>query len=246
MKSQKTQAAFVKSQVAIGSLTADVFVCQESGHYFYSLTSVAALIGKSESSARSFLTSKAFKALHGGDFQPAVFTAENLKYILLPCDVAFAYLINWVAKGSQEALIIVKALGSESLEIRAAKAFQELTPTKVDTIQWKTNQRIMSIHELNEYRKGIGKAWLDKFAGGKIHDRLTMLVFGQTASEAILANPLVDGRPTVGLNHQEDPELMEILIACKVESLRYKKGTHEEMVDRAYETVMKRRQQRLA
>lgn len=54
---------FVKSTVQIGSISTDVFVCQESSDYFYSLTSITALIDKSESSARSFFNSKAFKAI---------------------------------------------------------------------------------------------------------------------------------------------------------------------------------------
>lgn len=119
---------FTKTSVQIGTTFATVFLAKESNEYFYSLTSIAELIGKPPLSPFQFLKSRAFKAILPEGFNPFQFSdGTGATYKLLPCDVASSYLMYWCSKGDKLAVTIVSALMSESLELRAKNAFGTLT-----------------------------------------------------------------------------------------------------------------------
>lgn len=239
---------FTKTSVQIGSTLATVFLANESSEYFYSLTSIAELIGKPPSSASEFLTSKVFKAIYSKEFQPRSFQEDNIIYKLLPCDVASLYLTYWCSKGNKAATAIVVALTVESLELRARKAFGTLTPETVTQIQQKTDDELIT--ELRVDAKALHNLFQRACYGASmspsaVHDRITKLVFGYTAKEA-RDLPMTDLKDDVWLNeaiginheHTKDKALMQVYRDVKTKIFSYKKGTWEEKVDRAYQEAI--------
>ena len=233
---------FTKSTAQIGTTIADVFICQESNDYFYSLTSISGLIEKPHNSALQFLSSKAFKTLHGESFQPYTFTEKNQTYKLLPCWVASAYLMYWCTKGNGSAVQIVSALMQESLELRAAKAFGQLTVEKVVETQEKTNEYLAtkSRREAKEEHCAFQRScWQLGFVPSTVHDYLTKLVFGYSAKEArelpeVNYEDSIWEDPEIGINHHEEPILMELYRAIKRRFISYRKGTYVDRINRAY------------
>lgn len=233
---------FIKSTAQIGNTTADVFICQESNDYFYSWTSIAELIGKDESSARKFFKSKAFKAIQGEDFQPVQFQLENISYKLIPCNTALEYLMNWCSKGNGQAAQVIMSLAKESLELRAAKAFGQLTVEKVVENQEKTNEYLAtkSRREAKDEHCAFQRScWQLGFVPSTVHDYLTKLVFGYSAKEArelpeVNYEDSIWGDSEIGINHHEEPLLMELYRSIKRRFISYRKGTYKDRVDRAY------------
>lgn len=232
---------FVKSTTQIGTIFADVFV-SESNDYFYSLTSIAGLIGKADNSALQFLRSKAFKAIRRETFQPYSFQLENIIYKLVPCDIALDYLMKWCSKGNGEALQVVKALAQESLELRAAKAFGQLTVEKVVQTQEKTNEYLAtkSRREAKDEHCAFQRScWQLGFVPSTVHDYLTKLVFGYSAKEArelpeVNYEDSIWEDPEIGINHHEEPLLMELYRSIKRRFISYRKGTYVDRINRAY------------
>lgn len=234
--------SFTKSTVQIGSTIADVFISDETNEYFYSLTSIAALIEKPDNSALRFLGSKAFKAIQGEGFQPYTFVEGNKTYKLLPCNVSSAYLMYWCTKGNGNAAQVVSALMQESLELRAAKAFGQLTVEKVVQTQEKTNEYLAtkSRREAKDEHCSFQRScWQLGFVPSTVHDYLTKLVFGYSAKEA-RELPEVDYSDSIwedseiGINHHEEPILMELYRSIKRRSISYRKGTYVDRINRAY------------
>jgi|SRR4028118_338609 hypothetical protein len=233
---------FTKSTVQIGSLFADVFVSDKTNDYFYSLTSTADLIGKTPDSALRFLKSKAFKAIWGDAFQPCTFTEKNQTYKLLPCKVVSAYLMYWCTKGNENAAQVVSALMQESLELRAAKVFGQLTVEKVEVIQEKTNEYLATKarkEAKDEHCAFQRSCWQLGFVPSTVHDYLTKLVFSYSAKEA-RELPEVNYEDSIwedleiGINHHEEPILMELYRAIKRRFISYRRGTYKDRINRAY------------
>lgn len=235
--------SYVKSQTTIGSTKATVFQCQASGEYFYSLSSAAELVGKTPFSPTQFLNSKGFKVNHSTGFSPTQFSDETgAEYKLLPCDVVLEYLMHWCGKGDKQALAVVMALAKESLEIRAASAFNSMTLDKVREIHQATNEELATEarREAREEHMSFQRAcWQLGFQPATTHDYLTTLVFGATALEAI-KTPLTGYSDTVwqnelvGINHHPDPLLMKLYRQVKKRCMSYTKGTYQERINRAY------------
>jgi hypothetical protein len=240
---------FTKTSVNIGSITATVFLSHESGEYFYSLTSVADLIGKPPFSPSQFLASRAFKASHPEGFNPSQFSDETgATYKLLPCYIASSYLMYWCTKGDKLAASIVSSLMNESLELRARKAFNTLTVEEVEKVQQKTDDDLIT--ELRVDAKSLHNlfqraCYSSNMNPSLVHDRITKLVFGYTAKEA-RELPMTDLKDEVWLNeaiginheHTKDKALMQIYRDVKTKIFSYRKGTWEEKVDRAYQEAI--------
>ena len=241
---------FTKTSVRIGNNIATVFLAHGSNEYFYSLTSIAELIGKPPFSPSQFLQSKAFKAIRPEGFNPSQFSDETgATYKLLPCDVASNYLTYWCSKGDRLAVTIVSALMSESLELRAKTAFGTLTTeSAIESLQ-KTNDKLTT--EIRVDAKANHNIFQRACYGSKmnpslVHDRITKLVFGYTAKEArdLPMTDLPDDvwlNEAIGINHEhtKNPVLMQQYRDIKTKIFSYRKEkTWEEKVDRAYKEVI--------
>jgi len=232
---------FNKSTIQIGSTSADVFV-SETNDYFYSLTSTAALIGKPDNSALRFLTSKSFKAMYGESFQPYTFTEKNQDYKLLPCKVVSSYLMYWCTKGNGEAAKVISSLMQESLELRAAKAFNQLTVEKVIQVQKLSDEYLVTKarrEAKDEHCAFQRSCWQLGFVPSTVHDYLTKLVFGYTAKEArelpeVNFEDEIWEDSEIGINHHEEPILMNLYQAIKRRFISYRKGTYIDRINRAY------------
>ena len=116
--------------VQIGSLTVDGFMLPD-GNYRMSQTQAAECVGKPEINARRFLDSKAIKALLGQGYTPDSIEIEassdqlrgQSRFNALPLEVVTAYWLSQAGEGNKQALSLVWALLTETLERRFDTAF---------------------------------------------------------------------------------------------------------------------------
>jgi hypothetical protein len=116
--------------VQIGSLTVDGFQLPD-GSYRMSQTQAAECVGKPEINARRFLSSKAVKTLLGKGYTPDSIEIEPSpgqlrgqgRFNALPLEVVTAYWLSLAGEGNKQALSLVWALLTESLERRFDAAF---------------------------------------------------------------------------------------------------------------------------
>jgi len=119
----------VRASVQIGSLTVDGFMLPD-GSYRMSQTQAAECAGKPEINARRFLDSKAIKALLGQGYTPDTIEIESSEQIrgqgrfnALPLEVVTAYWLTQAGEGNKQALSLVWALLTETLERRFDEVF---------------------------------------------------------------------------------------------------------------------------
>jgi hypothetical protein len=118
-----------RATVRIGSLTVDGFMLPD-GSYRMSQTQAAECVNKPEINARRFLDSKAIKALLGEGYTPDSIEVESseqsrgqTRFNALPLEVVTAYWFTQASQGNQQALSLVWALLTETLERRFDTAF---------------------------------------------------------------------------------------------------------------------------
>jgi len=120
----------VRAFVQIGSLTVDGFMLPD-GSYRMSQTQAAECVGKPEINARRFLDSKAIKSLLGQGYTPDSIEIEassdqlrgQSRFNALPLEVVTAYWLSQAGEGNKQALSLVWALLTETLERRFDTAF---------------------------------------------------------------------------------------------------------------------------
>ncbi|NEP56577.1 MAG: hypothetical protein F6K31_06075 [Symploca sp. SIO2G7] len=118
-----------RASVQIGSQEIDGFMLPD-GSYRMSQTQAAECVGKPEINARRFLTSKAIKALLGEGYTPDSIEIESdeqlrgqSRFNALPLEVVTAYWFTQASQRNKQALSLVWALLTESLERRFDNAF---------------------------------------------------------------------------------------------------------------------------
>lgn len=118
-----------RATIPIGSIKVDGFQLPD-GTYRMSQTQAAECVGRPEINARRFLSSKAIKALLGDDYTPDTLEIESelgkrggSRFNALPLEVVTAYWVNQCFQGNRQALALVMALATETLERRFDAAF---------------------------------------------------------------------------------------------------------------------------
>lgn len=118
-----------RASVQIGALEVDSFMLPD-GAYRMSQTQAAECVGKPEINARRFLSSKTIKALLGDSYTPDSLEIDSeeqsrgqSRFNALPLEVVTAYWFHQANQGNQQALTLVWALLTESLERRFDTAF---------------------------------------------------------------------------------------------------------------------------
>ena len=111
-----------RATVEIGGLTVDAFMLPD-GSYRMSQTQAAEAVGKDEINARRFLASKSINAIRGEGYTPDSIESGQTRFNALPLDVVTAYWLYQSSQGNKQALSLVWALLSESLERRFDNAF---------------------------------------------------------------------------------------------------------------------------
>ena len=119
----------IRATVQLGALSIDGFMLPD-GSYRMSQTQAAESVEKPEINARRFLDSKAIKALLGKDYTPDTIDIESeaqrrgqSRFNALPLEVVTAYWFNQATQGNKQAMSLVWALLTESLERRFDQAF---------------------------------------------------------------------------------------------------------------------------
>lgn len=151
----------VRASVQIGSLTVDGFMLPD-GSYRMSQTQAAECVGLSERNAREFLQSKALKSLLGEGYTPANSEIEpdagqlrgGSRIRALSLEVVGAYWLWQAARGNKQALSLVMALLTETLERRFDEAFC-VTRTEIERNEL-LSQRVQELE-----RDIRGAFWVD-------------------------------------------------------------------------------------
>jgi hypothetical protein len=119
-----------RTTVQIGDFAVDGFMLPD-GSYRMSQTQAAQCVDRPEINARRFLDSKAIKALLGNGYTPDTIEIESSdtqvrgqsRFNALPLQVVTAYWFNQATQGNKQALSLIWALLTESLERRFDEAF---------------------------------------------------------------------------------------------------------------------------
>lgn len=135
---QSSQSKLLVQRVKIGTLEVDGFRLPD-GSYRISQVQVAQAVDKPPVNALRFLESKTLKSLLGEgykDYTPEQIEIEpeqsrpgQSQFNALPLEVATAYWVNPCFQGNKQALALVMALATETLERRFDTAFG-VTPTE--------------------------------------------------------------------------------------------------------------------
>lgn len=154
-----TEIKATRATVTIGNLTIDGFMLPD-GSYQMSQTQVADAIGKPEINARRFLESKGIKGLLGKAYTPDTIEVNpsgdvrgQTRINAIPIEVATAYWFTQASKGDKQALSLVWALLTESLERRFDEAFG-ITRTE----QERNESLSVRVQELERDLNAIGDA----------------------------------------------------------------------------------------
>jgi hypothetical protein len=136
-------------------------------------------------------------------------------------------IIHSLAKNKLAAINLVKMLKSSTFAELAVKA---AAMSKDVSEQWL---------EYRQANKDIHAAFQNHchgnlLPGGHVHDAMTQLVFGQTASEAKACNELIGLEPDCGLDYQSSSEGMKTIARMKLKFCTYRTGTWQQRVLRAY------------
>ena len=151
----------IRALVQIGCLTVDGFMLPD-GSYRMSQTQAAECVGKPEINARRFLDSKAIKALLGQGYTPDSIEIEpsseqrggQSRFNALPLEVITAYWLSQAGEGNKQALSLVWALLTETLERRFDTAF-DITRTEAE------RNELLSLR-VQELEQNIREAfWVD-------------------------------------------------------------------------------------
>jgi hypothetical protein len=137
-------------------------------------------------------------------------------------------MLQALAKTELAAINLVKQLGNSTFAELAVKACAN--PQNVNE-QWL---------EYRQANKDIHAAFQNHchgnlLPGGHVHDAMTQLVFGQTASEAKACNELIGLEPDCGLDYQSSSEGMKTIARMKLKFCTYRTGTWQQRVVRAYQ-----------
>jgi hypothetical protein len=152
-----------RASVQIGALEVDGFMLPD-GSYRMSQAQVAQAVDKPPVNALRFLESKALHRLLGEgytDYTPEQIEIEpepsrrgQSRFNALPLEVATAYWVNQCFQGNKQALALVIALTTESLERRFDTAFS-VTRTEQDR-----NERLLErIRQLETEFSRLGEAF---------------------------------------------------------------------------------------
>ncbi len=118
-----------RARIQIGVLEVEGFMLPD-GSYRMSQSQAAEIVGLSERNARDFLSSKAFKSLRGEGYTPAIFEIDEVsqgrgqsRFNALDLDVVITYWTWQCFRGNKQALTLLIALATETLERRFDTAF---------------------------------------------------------------------------------------------------------------------------
>ncbi len=152
-----------RASVQIGALEVDGFMLPD-GSYRMSQSQVAEAVDKPPVNALRFLESKALKSLLGEgytDYTPEQIEIEpepsrrgQSRFNALPLEVATAYWVNQCFQGNKQALALVMALATETLERRFDTAFG------VTRTEQERNERLQErIQQLETDLSNLGEAF---------------------------------------------------------------------------------------
>lgn len=229
---------FIHTSFQFAGMMIDGF--KMDGEYFLSQTQISKMIGKDDNSFLRWINSVHSKKKYG-EVKPIRLSIPGQNHWkVFKTEWAVKYLLHWTAKGEDAALELVEQLTKASFDVMIENSIKPIEAEKVNELipsyspSWKLSR---------EYSKSIHAAFVQAckqkgHPGAQVHDYITMLVCGQTASDARENNPLIGEDETIGLDHQPSPEDLETIANIKLRYAGLTKGTWKEQVERAYKSVV--------
>lgn len=237
----KTLTPMLRKELVIGAKSILAFM-DANGRFYCHLRQTASMISKHHASPAEFMETETFKALRSKDQSVDRFVVKYVDnvgnnispyYTVLSIELATEYFLYWARVGHQPAIDLVIALASEALKIRCEAVFVGVSPN-VEDIQRKTDAWLAARFDSKSVHGAFTNHCLSNAISGKdAHNMLTMLIFGQTASQAKLFNDLIGDDPDIGLDHQADPDGLQLLTMAKVKFCSYRSQSWQQNCLRA-------------
>lgn len=238
-----------RAVIKVGNLELDVFRLPDKS-YRLSESGCENAIKTSERSFRNWLRSKSVYALPHKGFNPGDHKLKVLDEPMLingvPFKIATSFWAQKAENSNKFAIALLAGFTVEGLNRRADIAFE------VAKSEGQYNEELADFLErwypvrddLREAHTPFMSACRErKHHGWKVHDAMTLLIWGETAAVARMKKIIAeDLDPTIGLNHQEDIGKMRILTAAKWIYARFtrKSESWEDQVQRAVSTAQAR------
>lgn len=137
-------------------------------------------------------------------------------------------IVNSLAKTKLAAVNIMKVLDGSTFAQLAIKSTGNYKDVDQQWLEYRQANKDIHAAFQNHCHSNL-------LPGGHVHDAMTQLVFGQTASEARSCNELVGLEPDCGLDYQSNSEGMKLIARMKLKFCTYRTGTWQQRVIKAYE-----------
>jgi hypothetical protein len=245
--------SMVRKELTIGSVTVLAFM-DAQGLYYLNSSQVGLLLELSHNALRNFILKtslgKTSPYLTYGEMKmryskgssltdpwnpTTLAISENQRYRVIPVKHVVDFIRFWDKNGNQKASDLTDSLMHESLQIRCESVFVGVSPNVKEILE-QTNHWLAGRGANKSVHAAFHSHCMsESLPVNHVHDRITKLVFGQTANQARSQNILVGEDPTIGLDYQADVEGQLLIARVKLKYMGLKKGTWQERVDRAYE-----------
>jgi hypothetical protein len=214
----------------------------DDGEYFLNQTQVGLLIEKDDNSFLRWIEAKSTVKKYGVIETIAFRIPGENSWKLVKTDWATKYLFHWFKKDCELAETLLNNLVKSSFDVMIENAIKPVTGEVVarlmnQGVEWESSREFTkSIHSSFQ-----NSAIVKGHPASSVHDRITKLVSGFTAQEARESLALIGINPTIGLDYQQDSEILRLIGCIKLRYSGLKAGTWTEQVDRAYEMVTGRK-----
>jgi hypothetical protein len=217
--------------------------------------SVSNVIGEHDSTLPRSMGVKSLKDLPNKDssLPPRIKADAGESFTPIAVKDAVIYWGKMAERKNQKAIAILVASAIESIErridavIQAEKQPQESLNIKeeIDALNVSFDGNMKEWEGSRDYSASM-HPWFQEhcifhhYPAAKVHDMITMFVFGQTAEMARQKQIVIEGMDeSIGLNHQESKEGQEVIARVKRKFCLLKKGTWREKVERACKEAQK-------
>lgn len=200
-----------------------------TGEVYATANAMAKLVDKSTAVIDRYLKRSVQKGSLDSSFQAAMLTVSGLQKGSLYSENA---ILDVVTEYKPK---LLRQLLSAGLKVHvytdtgyAPKATAE------QIVSGDTGWQSLRDQAKREHMNFVNATKAKKHPGSHVHDYITKLVTGRTATEARRL-PMVNEKenPLIGLNHQPSEAQMKIIIEAKRLYCTYKKGTYQDQVLRA-------------
>lgn len=199
-----------------------------TGEIFATPSSLARLVDKSNRVITRYLIRSFESSAQSVGFQAEVLTPGGLQRSALYPETA---ILEVIAEYKPKLLLSMMSDGLKVHVYTDTGYAPKVTAEQI--VSGDTGWQSLRDQAKREHMNFVNAAKAKKHSGSHVHDYITKLVTGRTATEARRLPMVNDENPLIGLNHQPSEDQMRIIIEAKRLYCTYKKGDYKDQVLRA-------------